>query len=66
MTHNLEGREAPQAAAMGVIRSSSAALEVVHLRRVWAAGVRHPADAAREGKHGVPLATPAKCDLVDL
>jgi len=30
MTHTLEGREAPQAAAMGVIRSSSGAPEAVH------------------------------------
>jgi hypothetical protein len=40
MTHTLEGREAPQAAAMGAIRSSSAAPEAVHLRRVRTNGGR--------------------------
>jgi hypothetical protein len=33
MTHKLESREAPQAAVMGAIRSSSGAPEAVHLRR---------------------------------
>jgi hypothetical protein len=33
MTHTLEGREAPQAAAMGAIRSSSGPPDAVHLRR---------------------------------
>ena len=40
MTHTLEGREAPQAAAMGVIRSSSGAPEAVHLRRARTIGDR--------------------------
>jgi len=34
MTHTLEGRQAPQVAAMCAIRSSSGAPEAVHLRRV--------------------------------
>jgi hypothetical protein len=40
MTHTLEGREAPQAAATGAIRSASGAPEAVHLRRAWTNGDR--------------------------
>jgi hypothetical protein len=40
MTHTLEGREAPQAAVKGAIRSSSGAPEAVHLRRVRTNGDR--------------------------
>jgi hypothetical protein len=73
MTHRLEGREAPQAAAMGAIGSSSGAPEAVHFRRARANGVgRQVTDQwlmlpdggaprrrgrAREGTHGVQLAT---------
>ena len=40
MTHTLEGRQAPQVAAMCAIRSSSGAPEAVHLRRVRTNGDR--------------------------
>jgi hypothetical protein len=40
MTHTLKGGQAPQAAARGAIRSSSAAPEAVHLRRVRTNGDR--------------------------
>src|SRR6266496_5243333 len=40
MTHTLQGREAPQAAAIDAIRCSPGAPEAVHLRRVGTNGDR--------------------------
>jgi len=54
MTHPREGRAAPQAAAMGAIRSSSGAPEAVHLRRVRTNGDR-PSGHETEPTPGGPL-----------